>query len=235
MKEKHHTQNSTGEVAGRHARVLLAKDAKQLEDAYDDWAIDYDDDLISISGGGENTSALAACRVMVEHIDVKIRRDITLLDFGCGTGSAAVFLHDSGMNTHEQLDGCDLSAGMLDQAAKRKLYRNLIKADFTKSNCTANSYDVIHASAVFAPAQAPPSTFLEFWTLLRPNGHAVFTMRCEYYDSEEGASHRCMLENMILERRWEVVAKTKRDYLPNDGVMAYVFVLRKRSNGRGHN
>ena len=135
MKKKHHTQNSTGAVAERHARVLLAKDAQELEHAYDDWARNYDDDLIAISGGGENASALAACRVLVEHIDVK-KADITMLDFGCGTGPAAVFLHDSGMNTHKQLDGCDLSAGMLDQAAKQKLYRNLIKADFTTSNCT---------------------------------------------------------------------------------------------------
>lgn len=223
---KHHTQKSTGALSERHARVLLASDATELEHAYDDWAKNYNEDLIAISGGGENTSALTACRVLIKHVDVK-NKDMQMLDFGCGTGPAAVFLNDHGMNTREQLDGCDLSAGMLEEAKKRGLYRQLIKADFEKSNCTANSYDIIHASAVFAPSQAPPSTFDEFWTLLKPDGYAVFTVRCEYHDSEEGASHGQKMESMILEQKWELMAKTKQDYLPNDGVMAYVFLLKK--------
>ena len=58
MGEKHHTQKSTGVVADRHASVLLAKDAKELEHAYDEWATTYDQDLITICKG-ENASALA--------------------------------------------------------------------------------------------------------------------------------------------------------------------------------
>ena len=138
MGKKHHTQKSTGVVADRHASVLLAKDAKELEHAYDEWATTYDQDLITICGGGENASALAACKVLIEHVDVT-KSGMTLLDFGCGTGCAAVFLKEHGTDTNVQLDGCDLSAGMLEQATKRGLYRNLIKANFTSSNCTANS------------------------------------------------------------------------------------------------
>ena len=169
--------------------------------------------MITICGGGENASALAACKVLIEHVDVT-KSGMTLLDFGCGTGCAAVFLKEHGTDTNVQLDGCDLSAGMLEQATKRGLYRNLIKANFTSSNCTANSYDVVHASAVFAPGQAPPTAFDEFHTLLKDGGYAVFTVRCEYYDSNEGESHRRKLERMIYEQKWELVEKTKRDYCP---------------------
>ena len=158
---KHHTQKSTGVVADRHASVLLAKDAKELEHAYDEWATTYDQDLITICGGGENASASAACKVLIEHVDVT-KSGMTLLDFGCGTGCAAVFLKEHGTDTNVQLDGCDL-----------------------------------------------------------------FTVRCEYYDSNEGESHRRQLERMIYEQKWKLVEKTKRDYLPNDDVKAYVFVLRK--------
>ncbi|KAL9178832.1 hypothetical protein ACHAXT_003963 [Thalassiosira profunda] len=224
--QMHHTQKSTGTLAGRHARVLLAKDASELERAYDGWAEDYDADLVAISGGGENTSALAACRVLVENIDVK-DRGIRMLDFGCGTGPAALFLFQHGMDTLQQLDGCDLSAGMLAKAAERNLYRTLIKADFATSHCTPKSYDAIHCSAVFAPAQAPPSTFDEFHLLLKVGGRAVFTVRCEYYDSAEGAEHKDKLESMLHEGKWTLIEKSKRAYLPNDGVLAYVFVLQK--------
>jgi len=131
------------------------------------------------------------------------------------------------MDTKQQLDGVDLSKGMLEQSRKRRLYRNLIKADFTRSNCIPNSYDAVHASAVFAPGQAPPSTFDEFWLLIKTNGHAVFTIRCGYYDSDEGRQHKEHLESMIKENKWKLISKTKQDYLPKDDVFAYVFVLKK--------
>ena len=62
---KHHTQKSTGVVADRHASVILAKDAKELEHAYDEWATTYDQDLITICGGGENAVRTLAVELVV--------------------------------------------------------------------------------------------------------------------------------------------------------------------------
>lgn len=229
--KKHYTQQSEGHVAERHARVLLAQNPTQLEAAYDDWAVNYDNDLQTICGNKENTSALVACRILIKYFkNPQEYQNLQILDFGCGTGSAAVFLHKHGWNTKLQLDGCDLSSGMLEQARKHDLYKQLIKSDYKKSNCLYGTYDILHSSAVFAPGQAPPSTFDEFYKLLKnDSGYAIFTIRCEYYDSDEGKDHRQKLEHMInIENKWELISKTKQDYLPKDNVMAYVFVLKKR-------
>jgi ubiquinone/menaquinone biosynthesis C-methylase UbiE len=146
-----------------------------------------------------------------------------------GTGAAAVFLKEQhGVPTNSTMDGCDLSQGMLDQAQKRNCYRKLIKSDFHCSNCeTDHYYDIVLASGVFAPGQAPPSAFDEFLRLLTTGGYAVFTIRCGYYDSHEGEAHRQYLEDLVQQKKWTVVAKTEEDYLPNDGVKAYVFVMKK--------
>jgi hypothetical protein len=118
----------------------------------------------------------------------------------------------------------------LDRAAQRRLDRQLVKADFDSSHCRENAYDIIHASGVFAPGQAPPSAWDEFWRLLTPRGHAVFTIRTGYYDSDEGAAHRQHLEQLmsVVDGKFELVSKTEVDYLPSDGVTAYVFVLKKK-------
>lgn len=81
---------------------------------------------------------------------------------------------------------------------------------------------------MFAPGQASPSTF-EFWALLKSNGYIIFTIRCGYYDSNEGRQHKEHLESMIEENKWKLISKTKQDYLPKDEVFAYVFVLKKIS------
>ena len=133
------------------------------------------------------------------------------------------------MDTKSILDGCDLSRGMLEETARRGncCYRQLIKSEFEQSNCEHDKYDIVHASGVFAPGQAPPSAFDEFLKLLKTGGHAIFTVRCGYYDSEEGEAHRKHLEELVEKKQWEVVAKTEEDYLPKEGVSAYVFVMKK--------
>jgi hypothetical protein len=47
---KHTSQTTDGDLAARHASVLLAKTPTELEAAYDRWASQYDDDLVAISG-----------------------------------------------------------------------------------------------------------------------------------------------------------------------------------------
>ena len=50
---------------------------------------------------------------------------------------------------------------------------------------------------MFAPGQAPPKAFDEFLRVVRPGGLMVFSVRVHYYDSEEGAAHRCHLEQLL--------------------------------------
>lgn len=99
----HHTQKSTGVIARRQASVLLAKDPLELEQAYNEWSQTYDQDMVLLSGG-ENVSSLAATKVLIKHVDIT-KKDLQILDFGCGTGAASAFLSENGMDTKQQLDG----------------------------------------------------------------------------------------------------------------------------------
>jgi hypothetical protein len=66
---------------------------------------------------------------------------------------------------------------MLDVSEARGCYTKLIKSTCEDSGAEAGHYNVIHASGIFAPAQAPPETFDQFLRLLQPGGLTVFTAR----------------------------------------------------------
>jgi len=235
----HHSQKAGGEEGARVASVLMAKDPDELEAAYDRWAEHYADDIIVIAGGSVNQVGIVAAQVLLRqfpHLGKENssngnnkNQNIQVLDFGCGTGEAGSYLQEhSTLDTLKQLDGGDLSQGMLKQAAKRNVYRQLIKAGFTDSGVgESDKYDIVHAAGVFAPGQAPPGAFDDMLRITKRQGHVVFTVRCHYYDSAEGAAHKQRLEELVEKKQWQLIAKTEEDYLPGEGVKAYVFVMQK--------
>jgi predicted TPR repeat methyltransferase len=220
--EKHPSQKTEGDLAQRHADVLLAKTPAELEAVYDKWATKYDEDLGVISGLGSNWGR-SGFKIVKQKCSPETHP--RLLDFGCGTGIAGPSFQEIGWNGENDtiLHGCDLSQGMLDVSEARGCYTKLIKSTYEDSGAEAGYYNVIHASGIFAPAQAPPETFDQFLRLLQPAGLTVFTIRTGYYDGPEGAGHKQHLEQLCKKGRWTLISQTEEEYLPKEDLTCYVF------------
>ena len=106
--------------------LLAAVEGKKLDRAPDDYLVDYfnrfaegfDKQLVEVLGYGvpkELHALLAAADGTFPNI----------LDLGCGTGLAAPLLRP----LCERLVGIDLAARMLEKAAERQLYHELIEAE----------------------------------------------------------------------------------------------------------
>ncbi|KAL3910757.1 MAG: hypothetical protein SGARI_001969, partial [Bacillariaceae sp.] len=218
---KHHTQRTDGDLADRHASVLLAKDPVELEQGYDKWATRYDADLAVISGLPEGQWCKPAVDVLEKCANPATHP--ACLDFGCGTGVCGVLLKELGWGHFEDstLDGCDLSQGMLDVSGAKNCYQNLIKSTSESSGCDAEHYDVVFSWGVFAPGQAPPSAFDEFLRVLKPNGIAVFTARIGYYDGTEGKAHKDHLEELCEQQKWKLLLRSEVDYIPKEDLKCY--------------
>ena len=80
---------------------------------YDQWAASYD---AEIAENGYATPGRIAQALAQYQSDMSE----PVLDFGCGTGLSGMALTRAGFTT---LDGIDLSAEMLEQAAARGIYR----------------------------------------------------------------------------------------------------------------
>lgn len=217
----YHTVKSEGDVAKRHNSVLTAKTNAELEKAYDAYAEHYEKDLESI-GYGENVSGKCAANVLLQHATPQTHP--ALVDFGCGTGIAGEMFYEAGWRN---VVACDLSQKMLDLAKARGIYTECHQVFLPDSGFEAGVFDLVHAAGMFAPGQAPASSFHEFLRVMKADGLAIFSIRCHYYDFAEGAEHRKVMQELEENGAWTCISKTEVPYLPRDGVNAYVFVMKK--------
>lgn len=128
--------------------VFDSHNAEELAARYDEWAANYEADMDD-HGGPEEAAA-----VLARYVPVTGR----VLDAGCGTGLAGRILAARG---YTNLEGLDLSAGMLQEAAKKGCYTALHRETLGQplSFPTAAFDAVLSVESLRAPTHpATPST-----------------------------------------------------------------------------
>ncbi len=152
-----------------HDRVLNAKSAKELNDAYADWASYYDDNLTNEMG--YQGYIVAAEKLMTQVTDL----DARILDAGCGTGLVGRYLSEKG---YRNLEGLDYSPEMLDQASSKAIYRSLLQADLTKKLILPDAmYDAAICVGTFTHGHVGPEAISELARVVKPGGWLCFTVR----------------------------------------------------------
>lgn len=86
---------------------------------YDDWATSYDADLVD----NEYKTPARCAEALARHL---ADRNAPVLDFACGTGMSGVALNEAGFSC---INGTDISAGMIEVAREKGVYRNLWVCD----------------------------------------------------------------------------------------------------------
>ena len=138
---------------------------------FDVFAPDFDTTLAGLEYKAPQFLAEAAQKVCAKPF----WRPLNVLDLGCGTGLCAEKLKKTlGWCL---IDGVDLSAKMLEQAADKKLYHHLKQADITTylSNC-ANAYPLVTACDVLTYFGNLKTIFDLVARVLKPQGAFIFTV-----------------------------------------------------------
>jgi predicted TPR repeat methyltransferase len=136
------------EPVARHMATSLAGDAApaRADDAYierefDDFAEQFDE-VVAVLG----YEAPAAMLRALEASHLGSRRDLDVADLGCGTGLCGPLLRDRA----RALVGVDLSAGMLEVAARRDTYDALVRDEITAyTRAHPRAFDLVVATDVF--------------------------------------------------------------------------------------
>lgn len=144
-------------------KAYVDQDARQL---YDRWANSYDTE---VGDNGYATPGRCAAALKAQMPD----QTLPILDFGCGTGLSGLALRLAGFSA---IDGIDLSADMLKQAADKDLYRTLtmIEEDGALGH-TPGDYHAISAIGVIGAGAAPISVFDRLMDGLATGGRLVFS------------------------------------------------------------
>ncbi len=140
--------------------------AQETHEHYQKWAASYDDEV------GEH-GYVTPDRVAAALKSYMPDEQVPILDYGCGTGLSGVALHKAGFRV---IDGMDPTPKMLEGAAAKGVYRNLINFEVTDpAPIEAGAYTAITAIGVIGLGAAPPETFDLLMNALPRCGYLAFS------------------------------------------------------------
>ncbi len=177
--------------------VYASANNQELEERYDHWAADYDQDLeehfIWIS-------PQAAANVFARLVPKRAK----VLDAGAGTGLVGEVLADLG---YRDLIAIDLSQGMLDEARNKNVYAELHQMVLGETlDFDSGLFEGVISVGVFTLGHAPASAFDELIRVTQPGGYVVFSLRTDVY--EEGGFKEKQQE-LEAQGKWKLVEVTE--------------------------
>jgi ubiquinone/menaquinone biosynthesis C-methylase UbiE len=145
-----------------------AKDPAAVAEVYDRWAETYDADM-SANGYRHPTICLA---LLARHVP---RGAAPLLDAGAGTGLIGEWLSITG---YPEVEALDISAGMLKQAERKKVYTRLHQLALGGPLPFADGYFAgIVSAGVFTSGHVGAEGLDELIRICRPGGALVLTVK----------------------------------------------------------
>lgn len=157
----------TKNVEARLAEVYRSDSQTELSKTYDEWAANYDADMLSLGYAHPAVISGLTSRYVVDFTT-------PILDAGVGTGTIGTLLNILG---YSNLHGLDMSQGMLASAKKRNVYTSLTQATLGETlDFESASFGAIVSTGTFTAGHAPASAFDELSRILKPGGTIIFTV-----------------------------------------------------------
>ncbi len=147
-------------------KVYEARGFEETRALYDAWSASYEDEVGEHGYATPGRCARALAGLMTDL-------NTPVLDFGCGTGLSGAALHAAGFTT---IDGVDLSADMLKEAAAKGIYRSLRQIEAGEAPVQdGQTCDAISVIGVIGSGAAPLDTFDMLMNILAPGGKLVLS------------------------------------------------------------
>jgi len=204
------------ERSKRLQNVYSARDNRELASSYDEWAEDYDDDMLAL---GYAIPAVAAGFVG-RHVPL----GGTVLDAGAGTGMFGSILRVLG---YEDLVGIDISERMLEKAREKDAYHHLHRMVLGEPlSFDGGSFSAAVSVGVFTTNHAPPEALDELVRVVEPDGWVIFSVRDDVYRDEGFEEKQASLENAGSWRRVEMSDAFRPFTAGNTSHLTRLFVYR---------
>ncbi len=149
------------------------------------------------------------------------KKDIKILDAGCGSGLVGESLNKFG---YYNIYGVDFSQNMLN-LVKKNIYNNLELVDLNeKLNYRDNFFGAITCVGTFTYGHVKSYVLDEFVRILKKNGLICFTIN-------EGIFYEYNFDKKIDElskrKLWEIIKINKSPYIVNKDVDAWLCIAKK--------
>lgn len=201
-------------IDARLDRIYSATgDKRQM---FDDWAANYDHDLIDDLG---YVADAETCRHLIDRVSDKSSR---ILDAGCGTGLVGRRLQQAG---YDQIDGSDYAAKMLRQAEATGAYRRLWQHDLTQAYRIERPYDAAIAVGVFSFSVPSAEHLVNITDCLRPGGFAFITVNGKAWREVDWPAKIERLDLRAMGAR--IIDTVAIDYLTAEGIDGRLLIFQR--------
>lgn len=186
------------EHANRIRWVYASQDNTDLTERYEDWAKEYDRDLIEQFG-------YVGPRVATEQFQLYVPKNGKVMDAGAGTGMVGQELYRLG---YHDIEAIDISRAMLDEARRKNVYGKLHEMVMgEKLDFPTNHFDATICVGTLTVGHAGPEALEELVRVTRPGGHIVFMLRADLYLSD---GFREKQDDLEFSEIWWPVSVTDR-------------------------
>jgi SAM-dependent methyltransferase len=173
--------------------IYSSRDNKELEDRYDIWAKDYDEDL-------DDGFGWIGPQRAVEFLIKYVKKDERILDAGAGTGLVGELLKKQGYN---DLVAMDISGGMLEEARKKNAYREFNQMVMGEPlDYKTDSFDAVISVGVLTVGHAPAGSLDELVRITKPDGYIVFSLRPDVY---RDSGFKDKQDDLEVKGKWKLV------------------------------
>ena len=191
------TQNSTAH-ADKVRWVYASQDNTELTERYEEWAAEYDRDLIEKYG-------YVGPRVATEQCRLYVPKNSKVLDAGAGTGLVGRELYRLG---YRDLEAMDISRAMLDEARRKNVYGKLHEMVMGEPlDFPTNHFDATICVGALTVGHAGPVALEEFVRVTRSGGHIVFMLRADLYLT---AGFREKQDGLEFSEMWQLAGVTDK-------------------------
>ncbi|MGC1428656.1 MAG: class I SAM-dependent methyltransferase [Albidovulum sp.] len=175
--------------AGHLGAVYNASKPDEIADLYDRWSETYEAEMAS-AGYRHPTICLA---LLARHLP---RASTPLLDAGAGTGLLGEWL---GIAGYPEVEGLDLSAGMLGVARAKGVYTHLHQLALGQPLPFGDgAFAGIVSAGVFTTGHVGPEGLDELVRICRPNGVIVLTVKTTLWHDGFSARIAALADHITL-------------------------------------
>ena len=199
--------------------VYAASSPNDCGAIYDEWAKTYDTDV-------RHAGVDYVAPTMTAHAVVAADGNIagSILDAGCGTGLVGMALSRAGA---KNIDGIDISPGMLEVARRTGVYNDLSIVDMSKviEKKQDESYDVITCVGTLTAGHVGPVPALrELVRVVKKGGLVVATVVDEVWVS---GGYKAEVERLGAVGAVDVLSTENADYRRGTDMRARMVVLKR--------
>jgi len=184
---------------------------EKIKEAYSVWS-DYDDHVAPSGYVGHIFCAEIFDKFASEFHAEESKRNLKILDMGCGTGLASHILKERfGYNN---LAALDVSEHMLEKAREKRIFNRFICSYVTNKRVNAiqsAEFEGLVSSAAVTPGQIRPEAFDEILRWMKPGAIICFTCRHDAYVSVE-YGYQAKFNELEKDKKWTLISNMETDY-----------------------